>query len=108
MIYGLRFVNNHPIYRLHSAVGYFLEHGLQQAQFGPGCFEGWFYPIVQASPALREHFRAVFAGARNRPQSTRDSVVAVWKCHDAVQQLCGNPSTVVARYRFRLPPLVRP
>lgn len=107
MIYGLQFVELHPVYRLHSTVGYFLEHGLQEAQFGPTCFQTWFYPIVQASPALREHFRAVFAEARSRPQSTRDSVTAVWKCHDEVQQLCDNSSAVVARYRFRRPQLVQ-
>src|SRR5689334_7994939 len=107
MIYGLRFVDDHPVYRLHSTVGYFLEHGLQQGQFGATCFEAWFYPIVQGAPALRTRFRAVFEEARGRPQSTRDSIATVWKCHDEVQRLCDDSSAVVARYRFRRPQLVQ-
>ncbi len=106
MIYALRFVTNHPVYRLHKAAGHFLEHGLAQPVFGADCFEPWFFPIVENSPVLRERFRRVFEETRNKPKSTRDSVLAVWKCHDGVQKLCDDPKSAVAKYRFRNAQLV--
>lgn len=101
MVYGLQWVANHPVYRLHEAVAFFVQTGLQQASFGDSCFPAWFKPIVDASPKLRRLFEDVFTRVRAEGVATRNSLEAAWECQDNVQVMCEGPHVALLECTFK-------
>jgi len=100
MLYGLQFVPNHGIYRLHEVAGYFIEYGLNRSVFGHGCFPSWFSPVLVRCPTLKKQFRTVFREARKQKQAVRDSILHVWKCHGDVRKLCDDHKVKVEAWGF--------
>lgn len=88
MIYGLQFVPDHPVYRLHEAFEHFLNDGLKIKTFGPRCFPVWFKAVLSVSSGLRARCKSVHEKSRKHDQLVRDSIVAVWKSQSDVQSLC--------------------
>jgi len=98
MFYGLQFVSDHPVYRLHEAFSHFLDVGLKFKTFGTHCFPKWFRPVVTASSGLFDRCRAVHSEAHKRKQAERDLVVAVWKSHSDVQRLCEDAKSKLVQW----------
>jgi hypothetical protein len=107
MLYGLQFVPNHPVYRLHVAFGHFLDDGLKLATLGPECFPDWFKPVFKASSGLRERCEAVHTEARKQKQVVRDSVVRVWKSHSEVHKLCEDTKCNLEEWGFKAKKLIK-
>lgn len=100
MLYGLQFVDKHPIYRLHEAAEFFFDHGLNLKSFGDACFPKWFVVVLNDCPALKKQFRDVFREGHKQEQAIRDSVLRVWKCHNDVKTLCDNINVKVEKWNF--------
>jgi hypothetical protein len=101
MIYGLQWVPDHPVYKLHDAAGFFVETGLKQAAFGDACFPIWFKPVVDASPAMRALFEQIFLGIQAEGSAARASLIAAWQCQDNIQGICQDSSVRLVHCSFR-------
>jgi hypothetical protein len=106
LLYGLRFVPDHPVYRLQDGFGYFLEDGLECIAFGPHCFPEWFRPVLSASSGLRQRCRDVHREARKQNQAVRNSIVAVWTSQGDVQALCENVRRKLNTWGFKAQDLI--
>jgi hypothetical protein len=106
MLYGLRFVPDHPVYRLHEAFGYFLDEGLRLETFDQKCFPKWFKPVLSASPGLSKRSRVVHSESRKHEQGVRDAIVAVWRSHAEVQSLCEDVKCKLEEWGFAAQELI--
>lgn len=88
MLYGLRFVPNHPVYRLQEAVEHFLFTGTQHVPFGGKCFPDWFDSVFSNCSSLRQRAQTVYRLMNSASPAIRQQVKAIWISHNKVQALC--------------------
>src|SRR5262249_292331 len=80
-------IPQHGVYRLHEAFDYFIQTGCNETVFGASCFPGWFAPVFQGCPKLRQLSENLWAALRASAQDlTR--VRAAWNCLSNVETLC--------------------
>jgi hypothetical protein len=95
MIFGLTFIPQHGVYRLHEAFDYFIQTGCNETVFGASCFPGWFAPVFRGCPKLRQLSQNLWAALRASAQDlTR--VRAAWNCLSNVETLCCDCTRSVA------------
>ena len=87
MIFGLTYIPNHGVYRLHEAFDHFIQTGCDQDAFSAKCFPDWFASVFQGCPKLRDLSEKLWTTLKASAQDlTR--VRAMWNCLSNVDTLC--------------------
>ncbi len=107
MLYELKYVSTHGVYKLHTAIGYFLSDGLNRTKFGEECFPSWFRPVLSASPSLRSKASSIHRKARRSNKGIRDAIHRVWISQNQVQKLCSTPSLKLEDWGFKNERLIK-
>ena len=87
MIFGLKYVPNHGVYRLHEAFDHFIRTGCDQKSFGAACFPGWFAPVFQDCPKLRTLSKKLWRSFRTSAQDL-SRVRSIWNGLGNVEAIC--------------------
>src|SRR5436305_2794742 len=89
MIFGLTYIPQHGVYRLHDAFDYFIKTGCDQNAFGASCFPDWFGPVFRGCSKLRglseELWKALKASGQDLAR-----VRAMWNGLSNVEPLCSD------------------
>ena len=89
MIFGLTFIPQHGVYRLHEAFDHFLQTGCNEAVFSASCFPDWFAPVFRGCPKLQELSENLWSSLRASAQDL-NRVRAMWSCLSDVENLCSD------------------
>jgi hypothetical protein len=94
MIYRLDFLIDHPIYKLHEAIGHFFEDGLREATFSDQCVPEWFRPVLNSCPELKKKLASIHADVITGGENTRSGLVNAWRASNDIERLCLDPAQV--------------
>ena len=94
MLFGLKYITDHGVNRLHEAFGHFIMSGCDNATFGRHCFPEWFSPVFRGCTRLRELSKTVWRALR---ASTDDlaKVQTMWRALADIEALCSDPTVNV-------------
>lgn len=89
MIFGLNYIPQHGVYRLHDAFDYFFKTGCNQNAFGAACFPDWFAPVFRGCRKVRELSEELWTVFKASGQDVT-RVRAIWNCLLDVETLCSD------------------
>lgn len=89
MIFGLSYIPQHGVYRLHDAFDHFIKIGCDQAVFGAACFPDWFGSVFRGCRKLRALSEELWKAFKASDQDL-SHVRAMWNCLLNVETLCND------------------
>jgi hypothetical protein len=89
MIFGLSYIPQHGVYRLHDAFDHFLNSGCDQTAFGAACFPDWFGSVFRGCPKLRKLSEELWKAFKTSDQDL-SRVRTIWKRLIDVETLCND------------------
>jgi hypothetical protein len=89
MIFGLSYIPQHGVYKLHDAFDYFIRTGCDQRAFDAACFPVWFGVVFRGCPKLRDLSQVLWEKLRASAQDLA-RVKAMWNSLRNVETLCSD------------------
>ncbi|QDT81999.1 hypothetical protein Mal35_54900 [Gimesia maris] len=92
MFFPLRFVSNHPIYRVHEIPETFLYKAIDATTFGNHLVPSWFRNAFDHSETLQNKMKAVFEKLQKHDRQFRIDFHLAFLSDNNVKELCDNKS----------------
>jgi len=92
MFFPLKFLQNHPVYRVHEIPESFLRMSIDATTFGSHLVPDWFQNGFEQSPKLRGKMQAVYDELSGHDRQYREAFYAAFLYDNEIQLLCDDVS----------------